>query len=174
MAIRRLFVEKKIGIDVESQNILLDLRDNLGIENIKDIRVINRYDIFGISDEEYEKSKNTIFSEKTVDNVYEELEIDNHSKVFAVEYLPGQYDQRADSASQCIQILSQNEKPNVSTAKVYMIKGDISEEEFNKIKNYCINSVDSREASLEKPERFRNGTRNTGFSRGFKQFYIYE
>lgn len=153
MIVRRLFVEKKEGIDVESQNIYLDLRDNLDIKNIKGVRVINRYDIFGISDEEYEKSKNSIFSEKTVDNVYEEeLNIDENDNIFAVEYLPGQYDQRSDSASQCIQILTQNEKPNILSAKVYIIKGGISEEEFNKIKDYCINKVDSREASLEKPK----------------------
>ena len=153
MILRRLFVEKKEGIDVESQNIFLDLRDNLDIKNIKGVRVLNRYDIFGISDEEYEKSKNTIFSEKTVDNVYEEeLQIDEDDNIFAVEYLPGQYDQRSDSASQCIQILTQNEKPDILSAKVYIIKGGISEEEFSKIKDYCINNVDSREASLEKPK----------------------
>jgi len=153
MIVRRLFVEKKEGINMETQNIFLDLRDNLDIKNIKGVRVINRYDIFGISDEEYAKSKNNIFSEKTVDNVYEEeLNIDEDDKIFAVEYLPGQYDQRSDSASQCIQILTQNEKPDILSAKVYVIKGGISEEEFNKIKNYCINKVDSREASLEKPK----------------------
>ncbi|KZL94268.1 phosphoribosylformylglycinamidine synthase [Clostridium magnum] len=153
MIVRRLFIEKKEGINMETQNIFLDLRDNLDIKNIKGVRVINRYDIFGISDEEYEKSKNTIFSEKTVDNVYEEeLNIDEDDNIFAVEYLPGQYDQRSDSASQCIQILTQNEKPEILSAKIYVIKGNISKEEFSKIKDYCINKVDSREASLEKPK----------------------
>lgn len=150
---RRLFIEKKQGFDIEAQGILQDLKDNLDIKGIKDLRVLNRYDIFGISDEEYEKSKNTIFSEKTVDSIYEEeLQIDKNDKIFAVEYLPGQYDQRSDSASQCVQILTQNEKPDILTAKVYIIKGDLSEEELNKIKKYCINTVDSREASLDKPE----------------------
>ena len=151
--VRRLYVEKKAGFDVEAQNLLKDLRESLNIKCLSGVRVINRYDISGILDEEYEKSKSTIFSERTVDYIYEEeLIINECDKAFAVEYLPGQYDQRADSASQCIQILTQSEKPNILSAKVYVIQGEASEEEFNKIKNYCINTVDSREALLEKPD----------------------
>ncbi|WP_411679260.1 phosphoribosylformylglycinamidine synthase [Clostridium thailandense] len=151
--VRRLYVEKKAGFDVEAKSLFRDLKESLNIKGLTGIRAINRYDISGISDEEYEKSKSTIFSERTVDSVYEEeLIINEQDKIFAVEYLPGQYDQRADSASQCIQILTQSEKPNILSAKVYVIQGNISEEEFNKIKSYCINTVDSREALLEKPK----------------------
>ncbi len=151
--VKRIFVEKKPGFDVEAQNILEDLRESLNIVNLEGLRLVNRYDIEGISEEEYIKSKHTIFSETTVDIVYEEeIKVNEKDKIFAVEYLPGQYDQRADSASQCVQILTQSEKPNILSAKVYIVKGNISEEEFNKIKKYCINNVDSREASLEKPE----------------------
>ncbi len=151
--VKRIFVEKKAGFDVEAQNILQDLRESLGLNGLENIRLINRYDIEGISEEEYEKSKHTIFSERTVDAVYEEeIKVDEKDKIFAVEYLPGQYDQRADSASQCVQILTQSEKPTILSAKVYVVSGNVSEEEFNKIKKYCINNVDSREASLEKPK----------------------
>ncbi|MBC2580368.1 phosphoribosylformylglycinamidine synthase [Clostridium sp. DJ247] len=151
--VKRLLVEKKIGFDVEAQHMLKDLKESLGIAGLKNIRIVNRYDISGISDEEYEKVKYTIFSEKTVDKVYEEnIQVAENERVFAVEYLPGQYDQRADSASQCIQILTQNEKPNILSGKIYVAEGSITDEEFVKIKNYCINNVDSREASLEKPE----------------------
>ncbi|EFG89805.1 putative phosphoribosylformylglycinamidine synthase [Clostridium carboxidivorans P7] len=151
--VKRIFVEKKPGFDVEAQNTLQDLKESLNINGLEGIRLINRYDIEGISEEEFEKSKHTIFSERTVDIVYEDkIEVDGRDKVFAVEYLPGQYDQRADSASQCVQILTQSEKPTILSAKVYIVSGNISDEEFGKIKNYCINNVDSREASLEKPE----------------------
>ena len=106
----------------------------------------------GISENQYQKSRNTIFSEPTVDEVYdEELNIEEGETIFAIEYLPGQYDQRADSAAQCIQILTQKDKPIVKTAKVIILKGNISESEIDIIKEYCINAVDSREANLEKP-----------------------
>ncbi|APM38664.1 phosphoribosylformylglycinamidine synthase [Clostridium kluyveri] len=151
MSVKRLFVEKKKGFDIEAQGLLKDIRESLGIYHLEDIKVVNRYDIENIDDREYEKSKYIIFSEKTVDNIYEEeIDMEENTKVFAVEYLPGQYDQRADSASQCIQILTQSEKTQIASSKVYILYGDISEEEFVKIKNYCINPVDSREASLEK------------------------
>ena len=107
----------------------------------------------GISENQYQKSRNTIFSEPTVDEVYdEELNIEEGETVFAIEYLPGQYDQRADSAAQCIQILTQKDKPIVKTAKVIILKGNITKSEIDKIKEYCINAVDSREADLEKPK----------------------
>lgn len=151
MSVKRLFVEKKKGFDIEAQGLLKDIRESLGIYHLENVKVVNRYDIENIDDREYEKSKYIIFSEKTVDNIYEEkMDMEENTKVFAVEYLPGQYDQRADSASQCIQILTQSEKTQIASSKVYILYGDISEEEFVKIKNYCINPVDSREASLEK------------------------
>lgn len=157
MSVKRLFVEKKKGFDIEAQGLLKDIRESLGIYHLENVKVVNRYDIENIDNREYEKSKYIIFSEKTVDNIYEEeIDMEENTKVFAVEYLPGQYDQRADSASQCIQILTQSEKTQIASSKVYILYGDISEEEFVKIKNYCINPVDSREASLEKLDSLKS------------------
>jgi len=117
------------------------------------VRIINRYDLQGISDEEYHASLNIIFSEPPVDYIYEEnFEPDRSAKVIAIEYLPGQYDQRADSASQCIQILTRGERPETKVAKLIVLEGEVSDPEFGKIKNYCINPVECREASAEKPE----------------------
>lgn len=150
--VRRIFVEKKTPFDVEAKSLQKDLKENLNIEAIENLRILNRYDVSGISDEEYERAKYIIFSEPVVDRAYdEEITINDKEKVFAVEYLPGQYDQRADSASQCIQILTQNEKPIVRCAKVIIISGDLNDEDLEKIKRYYINSVDSMEAALEKP-----------------------
>lgn len=148
--VRRIFVEKRGTYAVEARNLYNDLHDNLGIEALTDVRIINRYDVSGISDEVYNLAKGTIFSEPHVDKVWDE-EIDIEGEAFAIEYLPGQYDQRADSAAQCIQILTQGDKPIVRTAKLIVLEGDISKEQFQRIKNYCINPVESREASLEKP-----------------------
>jgi len=151
--VRRIFVEKKPGFDIEAKALLQDLKQNLNIKELEKIRIINRYDIEGISDDEYEKSRCTIFSEKTVDNVYDEvLNLGDDYLSFAVEFLPGQYDQRADSAAQCVQLISEKEKPELQSAIVIAIKGNITQEELLKIKNYYINPVDSREASLEKPQ----------------------
>ncbi|MCY6960486.1 phosphoribosylformylglycinamidine synthase [Clostridium brassicae] len=149
--VRRIFAEKKPHFDVEAKGLLKDLRENLNIKNLEDLRILNRYDISQIDEEEYKKAKNIIFSEPTVDYVYDEcVDIKEDEIVFGVEYLPGQYDQRADSAAQCLQILTQNERPEVRCAKVIVLKGDLKEEEILKIKSYYINNVDSREASLEK------------------------
>ena len=153
MNIKRLYIEKKKGCDVEASSLLSDIRENLGITSLIGVRVFNRYDIEGISEEIYEAAKPTIFSEPPVDIVYEEeISVEDGARVFAVEYLPGQYDQRADSAMQCVQIISQKERPEIAVAKVIVLEGNISESDFEKIKSYCINPVDSREASLEKPE----------------------
>lgn len=154
--IKRLYVEKKAGCDIEAQHLLEDIRENLGISGLLGIRVLNRYDIEGISENDYEYAKKTIFSEPPVDYVYEEtFSWDKEEKIFATEFLPGQYDQRADSAMQCIQLISQAEKPLIVVAKVFVLKGELSQEEFEKIKNYCINPVDSREAVLEKPKSLK-------------------
>jgi len=151
--VRRVFVEKKKGFDVEAQLMYNDLKTNLGIYKLEGVRIINRYDITDITDEEYQAARFVIFAEPPVDHLYEEkIEFGPDEKAFAVEYLPGQYDQRADSASQCIQVLTLGEKPRCKTAKLIVLKGDISSEDFQKVKNYCINPVDSREASMEKPE----------------------
>ena len=152
MSIRRIFVEKKKGFDVEAQSILEELKEHLQIKGLESIRIINRYDVEGIDDKIYAQARTTIFSEPPVDNVFdEEIQFEKTTKVFGIEYLPGQYDQRADSASQCIQILTQGERPNVKQAKLVVLKGNISENDLKKIKNYMINPVDSREASFEKP-----------------------
>jgi len=157
--VRRVFVEKKEGFNIEAEHLCAELKQNLGIRGLSKIRIINRYDISGISDEDYHKAVKLIFSEINVDYVYEEnIEVDKKDKTFAIEYLPGQYDQRADSAAQCIQIISEKERPIVKTAKVIVLSGEITDEELLKVKSYCINPVDSREALLEKPtsmeERF--------------------
>mgnify|MGYP001175485342 FL=1 len=151
--VRRIFVEKKKGFDVEAQALYRDLKYNLRIEGLKYVRIINRYDVQGLSDEEYVACRNTIFSEPPVDMVYdEEFPISDGERAFAIEYLPGQYDQRADSASQCIQLLTRGERPLCRTAKVIVLSGDVSEEEIERIKNYCINPIECREASFERFE----------------------
>ncbi|MDD6483352.1 MAG: phosphoribosylformylglycinamidine synthase [Clostridiales bacterium] len=150
--VKRIYVEKKQGFDVEAKGVLADLRENLSMKGLKDVRIINRYDVSGILEEEYQKARSLIFSEPPVDNAYdEEIEI-GEGKVFAVEYLPGQFDQRAASAQECISILTQKECPQVRSAKVYVLIGDVSDEELDRVKNYVINPVEAREASLEKPE----------------------
>ena len=148
----RIFTEKKKGFDVEATQMMWDLRNNLGLKQITDLRLANRYDVSGISYDEFEKAQVTIFSEPNQDITYREvMPIDDNYKVFAMEYLPGQYDQRADSAAQCVSLLTQKERPDVLTAKVVAIAGEISDEDFIKIQDYLINPVESRVASLEKP-----------------------
>ncbi|MBN1761370.1 MAG: phosphoribosylformylglycinamidine synthase [Chitinispirillaceae bacterium] len=150
--VRRVFVEKRAGYDVAAQGLLADLRDNLGISGIERVRILIRYDIEGISDEAYAAARQTIFSEPPVDVIHdEEFTVENGDRVFAIEYLPGQYDQRADSTGQCIQLLTHGDRPAVASAQVYICSGTISDEQFTIIKEYCINPVDSREAALEKP-----------------------
>ena len=152
MNIKRLYVEKKEGCDIEAASLFNDIKVNLGIDGLTKLKILNRYDVEGISDKDFQAAKTTIFSEPPVDRVYEENYDFGACRVFAVEYLPGQYDQRADSAMQCIQIISQKERPEIAVAKVYVLDGDISDADFEKIKEYCINPVDSRQAALEKPE----------------------
>jgi len=152
-AVKRIYVEKKLGYDIEAKGLLRDLIENLGIVGLEDLRIINRYDISGISAEEFTRSRPIIFADPPLDQVIDEyLELPPKDLVFAMEYLPGQYDQRADSAAQCVQILTQKERPNISCAKVIVLKGQLSVEDFQRVKAYCINPVEAREASLEKPE----------------------
>ena len=154
--VRRLFVEKKQPYDVEAQGLLSDFKETLGIKTLEFVKIINRYDIEGISDTDYLKARNTIFSEPPVDYAYdEEYEIKASCKAFAVEYLPGQYDQRADSAAQCIQLLTQGEKPEIKAAKVIVLEGKITDDEFSTIKNYYINPVESQEAKMDKPDTLK-------------------
>ncbi|MDM0918676.1 phosphoribosylformylglycinamidine synthase [Clostridium perfringens] len=146
--IRMVFVEKKAGFNVESQILLKDFKDNLGIEALEDVRVLNKYILGDMEEEQYVRTVNTILSEAPVDRVYEEnFEIRQEEIAFGVEYLPGQYDQRADSASECIMLLTEEEKVPVKSSKVIILKGNLNEEEIKKIKSYYINPVDSREVS---------------------------
>ncbi len=149
--VRRIFVEKKAGFDVEARNLFSDIQENLQIKSLKNIRIANRYDVSGVSDNDFGQALKIIFSEATVDCLYfDVLPVSPQDIVFAVEYLPGQYDQRADWAEQCVQILSQQERPRVAYAKIVVLEGNISEQELKRIKDYYINPIESREARLEK------------------------
>ena len=151
--VRRIYVQKKPGFDVEAKGILEDLKENLQIKGLEQVVILNRYDVSGVDEESYNKAKTTVFSEPQVDDYFDETyTFDKNDKVFAVEFLPGQFDQRANSLEECLQIISGGERPTCKSAKVYILKGNLSDEELKTIKNYLINSVDAREASLEKPE----------------------
>lgn len=147
----RIFVEKKKGLDYEAQTLLKECVELLGIKGLEDIRIFNRYDAENIGKGDFDQSVKKVFSEPQVDNVYSQLNLDE-AIVFAVEFLPGQFDQRADSAAQCIQIMSQGNRPIVKSAKVIALYGDISNEDIERIKKHVINPVEAREADLEIPE----------------------
>lgn len=147
----RIFTEKKKELAAEARALLNDINTLLQINSVTSLRVINRYDAENITKELFDYAVNTVFSEPQLDNTYGELENDG-AAVFAVEYLPGQFDQRADSAAQCIQLISKGDRPLIRTAKVYMLYGDITAEELKAIKKYVINPVEAREAALEKPQ----------------------
>ena len=147
----RIFTEKKNELAAEAKALLNDINTLLQIKSVTSLRVINRYDAENITKELFDYAVNTVFSEPQLDNTYSELENDG-AAVFAVEYLPGQFDQRADSAAQCIQLISKGDRPLIRTAKVYMLYGDITSEELKAIKKYVINPVEAREAALEKPQ----------------------
>ena len=144
----RVYVEKKPGFDVEARQLLAELQDILGIPALTNLRLINRYDVEGISRELFEQCVPTVFSEPQSDNASESMPDANGAQVFAVEFLPGQFDQRADSASECIQLISQGERPAVLSAKVYYLEGALSDADVASIKHYVINPVEAREASL--------------------------
>ena len=151
--VRRIYVQKKPGFDVEAKGILEDLKENLQIKGLEQVVILNRYDVSGVDEESYNKAKTTVFSEPQVDDYFDETyTFEQNDKVFAVEYLPGQFDQRANSLEECLQIISGGERPTCKSAKVYILNGNVSDEELKTIKNYLINSVDAREASLVKPE----------------------
>ncbi len=147
----RVFVEKKKELAYEAKALYNDAVTLLGIKNLTDVRVLNRYDAENITEDLFNYACGTVFSEPQLDVVSDKAELDN-ATVFAVEYLPGQFDQRADSAAQCIQIISQGERPLIRSAKVYALYGSLTEAEINEIKKYVINPVEAREASLDKPE----------------------
>ena len=146
--VSRIYVEKKPGFDVEAQQLTAELRSILQLEALKNVRLINRYDVEGISTELFERCVPTVFSEPQSDTTYTELPEANGAAVFAVEYLPGQFDQRADSASECIQLISQGERPDVLSAKVYYLEGDLTDAQVEEVKHYIINPIEAREASL--------------------------
>ena len=146
----RIFTEKKRELAAEARALLNDINTLLQIKSVTSLRVINRYDAENITKELFDYAVNTVFSEPQLDNTYSSLENDG-AAVFAVEYLPGQFDQRADSAAQCIQLISRGDRPLIRTAKVYMLYGDITADELKAIKKYVINPVEAREAALEKP-----------------------
>ena len=148
----RIFVEKKKGNDIEAMQILTDLRQNVGITALTGLRLINRYDVQGVSEAEFRRAVHGVFAEDNLDNTADEVTFAPGERVFAMEFLPGQYDQRADSAAQCIQLLTAGECPRVASAKVIALAGDITDAEFDKIKSYLINPVESREATMAKPE----------------------
>ena len=151
MAVYRIYVEKKPSFAVDGAATLSDLTVALGMKSVESVRVINRYDAEGLSQENFEKAIPTVFSEPPVDEVFFELpELKENERMFAVEFLPGQFDQRADSAAQCIQMLCKGDRPVVKYAKIYILGGKITDEEFDKIKRYLINAVESRECGFEK------------------------
>ena len=144
----RIYVEKKPGFDGEARSLHSELVNLLGITQLTGLRLLNRYDVEGISRELFARCSTTVFSEPPVDNTYAALP-ETAGTVFAVEYLPGQFDQRADSASECIQLISQGERPNVRSARVYLLEGELTEAQIAEIKKYVINPVEAREASLD-------------------------
>ncbi|MCI8773178.1 MAG: phosphoribosylformylglycinamidine synthase [Lachnospiraceae bacterium] len=151
--VKRIYVEKKEPFAVKAKELKEELGSYLGIEGVKEVRVLIRYDVENISEAVFEKACRTVFSEPPVDMLYEEeIEIPTDGRVFGVEYLPGQFDQRADSAVQCVKFLKEDEEPVIRTAVTYLIVGQISDDEFEKIKAYCINPVDSRETDMKKPD----------------------
>ncbi len=151
--VKRLYVEKKEPFAAAANQLGEEIKSYLQIDSVESVRIFIRYDVEGLSDSVYEAAKGCIFSEPPVDFYYEEtIEIPEGARVFSMEYLPGQFDQRADSAVQCVKFLKEDEEPVIRTAVTYMLLGNISDREFEQIKNYCINPVDSRETGMEKPE----------------------
>ena len=151
--VKRIYVEKKDSFAVKARELEEELKGYLKINGLEKVRIFIRYDVENISDETFEKACKSVFSEPPVDDLYlENFEMPADSRCFSVEYLPGQFDQRADSAVQCVQFLKEDEQPIIKTATTYLLIGKISDSEFDKIKAYCINPVDSRETDMVKPE----------------------
>ena len=145
----RIYVEKKKRFASEAESLRREIIGLLQIDGLKDVRVVNRYDVENLSKDLFEDAVHTVFSEPQVDDVSEGLRVGDGDKVFAVEYLPGQFDQRADSAAECIQLISKGERPQVRSARVYILTGDLTDADVEAVKKYVINPVEAREASLE-------------------------
>lgn len=153
MGVKRIYVKKKEGFNGEAKELLADIQENLKIKSLENVIVLNRYDVEGMTEETFKQAKNTIFSEPQVDECYEEeYPFEEQDYVFGVEFLPGQFDQRANALEECLQILAQGNRPVAKSAKIYILQGKLEEKEYEKIKKYRINQVDSRECSLEKPQ----------------------
>ena len=151
--VKRIYVEKKAPFAAAAKQLQEEIKSYLQIDSVEAVRMFIRYDVENLSDEVYAAALKSVFSEPPVDIYYEEkIDIPERARVFSVEYLPGQFDQRADSALQCVKFLKEDEEPVIRTAVTYMVIGDVSEEEFEQIRHYCINPVDSRETGMEKPE----------------------
>ncbi len=146
----RLYAEKKAGLDNEARALLEELNTFVQISSLKKVRILNRYDVEQIDASLFERCRFSVFAEPQLDNVYDEVDFSDADHVFGVEYLPGQFDQRADSAAQCVQLISKGERPDVRTAKIYMLYGDLTESDVESIKKHVINPVEGREASLDR------------------------
>ena len=154
--VKRIYVKKKKGFDIEAKDLLADIQENLAIQTLKNIIILNRYDVEDITEEILEQAKNTVFSEPQVDECYvEEYPFKKEDSIFGIEFLPGQFDQRANALEECLQILANGNRPTAKSAKIYILEGNIQDKEIEKIKKYMINQVDSRECSLEKPENLK-------------------
>lgn len=173
-SMRRIYVEKKKEYAVEAAGLLADLVGTLGMTQLTGLRIVNRYDIAGLSDEDYEAAKRVVLSEPTVDTVHDEtLEIPEGVKSFAIELLPGQYDQREDFAAQCVQLISQGKRPAVAAAKVILLEGNLTDADVEKIKKYTINPVEAQEASTQKPDSLEmswEAPKPVAIIKGFTQF----
>ena len=153
MSVKRIYVEKKPDFAVKAHELAGEISSYLGIETVTGVRVLIRYDVENLSGETYDAALGTIFSEPPVDFLYEEdFPRKESDLVFSVEYLPGQFDQRADSAEQCVKLLKEDEEPVIKTATTYVISGTVTTEQIKAIKSFCINPVDSREADGAKPD----------------------
>ena len=151
--VKRVYVEKKAPFAVKAKELKEEISSYLGITTVRDVRVFIRYDVENLSEEIFERALNGVFSEPPVDILYRErIDVPSDGEAFGVEFLPGQFDQRADSAVQCVKFLKEDEEPVIKTAVVYLIIGDFSHDEFERIKSYCINPVDSRETGMDKPD----------------------
>ena len=150
--VRRIYVEKRTGFDVPAKNLLEDFRETLDLQNLQAVRLFVRYDVEDLDDADFEEVRDIVFREPNVDNFYFELPADvDMKKTFAVEYLPGQFDIRADSAAQCVQLVTGKERPIIHSAQVISLIGDVSSSDVEKVKAYSINAIESREASFEIP-----------------------
>ncbi len=151
--VKRIYVEKKTPYAVAASELKSELTAYLGLNGLEKVRVLIRYDVEKMDEETYKKALNTVFSEPPVDFLYEgDFPKEDHDKVFSVEYLPGQFDQRADSAEQCVKLLNESESPVIRSAATYVLSGKLTEDEYRQVKEYCINPVDSRETDETLPD----------------------